>query len=212
MCSSLVLVLLLTASLAHADEPVRDDIVDLRHARVPSRRVLLGWTADNCAVVHVADCGFGDGGGAWCTSTLEVIGARTQVIALLAPEAVVDEYGETARWQVSGELASKAIRAERAALATLGPLQPSAPGAPHVTAGGGPCRIDLRIGEHKHSWHALGSQCLQDGGITTYSGATVLDAQLSPDRTWIAVSLRIASRTGEYRGSAMETRVLAVTP
>src|SRR5215510_4428720 len=76
----LALLLLLASTLAFADhEPVRDDIVDLRHDRWPNRRVFLGWTADNRAVIHVASCGTFDGSGApFCSSTLEVFGATKQ--------------------------------------------------------------------------------------------------------------------------------------
>lgn len=208
----LALLFLLLPTFAHADEPVRDDIVDLRHQRVPSRRVFVGWTADNQAVVHVADCGTGDGGGAWCTSALEVIGKKKVAIPIMKAEEIADQYSGNFMWGVSSELASKAIRAERAALARLGPLQPSAPSPPRITASGWECNVDLRIDEHKRTWHALGRHCLFEGGNDSYWGATVLDTQLSPDRTLLAVSLRIESKSGEYRSTSMETRVLAVTP
>src|SRR5690349_19590958 len=72
----LALLLLLASTLAFADqEHVRDDIVDLRHDRWPNRRVFLGWTADNRAVIHVVSCGTYDGSGApFCSSSLEVFG------------------------------------------------------------------------------------------------------------------------------------------
>jgi hypothetical protein len=213
MRPSIVLaVLLASGALARADEPVRDDIVDLRHERVPSRRVFVGWTADNQAVVHVVDCGFGDGGGAWCKSTLEVIGENKVEIPILQPEEIGELYGEKFLWGVSSELASKAIRAERAAFAKLGPLQPSATDAPHVAANGWKCNVELFIDKQQRTWNALGRHCVYEGGGTSFWGAQVLDVQLSPDRTRLAVSLRVESKHEEYRSSSMETRVLSVTP
>ena len=71
-----LLVLLASTPALAGHELVRDDIVDLRHDRWPNRRVFLGWTADNRAVIHVVSCGTYDGSDApFCSSSLEVFGA-----------------------------------------------------------------------------------------------------------------------------------------
>jgi hypothetical protein len=69
----LVVSLFLISAPAFADpEPVRDDIVELRHARYPNRMTVLGWTADGRFVVHEASCGTNDGGGDFCSIRLHV--------------------------------------------------------------------------------------------------------------------------------------------
>jgi len=213
----LALLVLLAPTLAFADhEPVRDDIVDLRHDRWPNRRVFLGWTADNRAVIHVVSCGTYDGSGApFCFSSLEVFGATKrsgrdgtdQLTPLLDPtcrhcdpdRADADSPGPM--WAVSTELASQAIHAERAALDALGTLQPSAVGTlPAVKIGGGICRIDVLVGQRRITgvMKISPTNCVANGGESSFRDARIRDVQLSPDRRMLAVTLTVQPRTLEW--------------
>lgn len=96
-------------------EPIRDDILDIRHERFPDRRVFLGWTADGRAVMHEAGC-LTQFDVLMCSVTLFAVGAdgkRSEGISLLE---LNDNFA------ISTEVASAAIRKERDALARLGPL------------------------------------------------------------------------------------------
>jgi hypothetical protein len=94
------------ASTAHAGpEPVRDDIVDLRHGRFPILLRFLGWTADGRAVLHEAQYGFQD---ASCapegSSTLVIVpasGASASIDVLLpeVDEGILD-CGNAWPWRV----------------------------------------------------------------------------------------------------------------
>ena len=214
------LLVLLVSTLAFADhEPVRDDIVDLRHDRWPNRRVFLGWTADNRAVIHVVSCGTYDGSGApFCSSSLEVFSATKrsgkdgrdgtdQFTPLLDPtcrncesdRAGADSPGPT--WAVSTELASQAIHAERAALDALGTLQPSAVGTlPAVKIGGGICRIDVLVGQRRITgvMKISPTDCVADGGTSSFRDARIRDVQLSPDHRKLAVTFTVQPRTFEW--------------
>jgi hypothetical protein len=205
----LPLLVLLASTPAFADpEPVRDDIVDLRHDRSPDRRVFLGWTADSRAVIHVVSCGNHDGSGApFCSATLEVFGATTH-----SPTPVLDPvYNPCDRdrdacsprptWLVSTELASRAVRAERAALDALGALQPSAVGArPAVKIGGDHCRVDVLVGARRIAGvlQVPPEQCVTTGGVSGIREPRIRDVQLSPDRRLLAVTLTATPRTFEW--------------
>lgn len=204
------LLLLLASTPAFADhEPVRDDIVDLRHDRWPNRRVFLGWTADNRAVIHVASCGTLDGSGSpFCSATLEVFGAtKRSRTPLLDPTCRrcdpdrADAGSSGPMWAVSTELASQAIHAERAALDALGTLQPSAVDTlPAVKIGGEACRIDVLVGQRRITgvMKISPTQCVTNGGDSSFRKARIRDVQLSPDRRMLAVTLTVEPRTFEW--------------
>lgn len=224
---SLLLALLVTAP-AYADtggdEPVRQDIVDLRHQRLPARRVFLGWTADRKAVVHVASCGSSDGGGPFCEVSLEITGAKRawpQSVPLLQPACSepCTSYDDGFPWTVPTELASRAIRAERAALAKLGPLQPSASAPPLVRLEPDrqyeiySCRVKASIdGRQRLTLLALGDQCIYDGGGSSLNERDILDVQLSPDRHQLAITLRVTQKSEEYSNQRDHLRVFDLAP
>jgi hypothetical protein len=207
-----LLLLLLASTPAFADhEPVRDDIVDLRHDRWPNRRAFLGWTADNRAVIHVASCGTYDGSGAaFCFSTLDVFGATERSRSstqLLVPTSrqyepdPPDAGSPGPMWVVSTELASHAIHAERAALDALGALQPSAIGLPPaVKIGGTACRVDVLVGQRRIAGVMKQSptQCVTNGGDSWFRNPRIRDVQLSPDRRLLAVTLTVEPRSMEW--------------
>ena len=205
---ALSLLLVSTSALA-APELVRDDIVDLRHDRWPNRRVFLGWTADNQAVIHVASCGTFDGSGSpFCSSTLEVFGAtEPSRTLLLAPTCRSCDPGSAAVaspdsvWAVSTELAAQAIHAERAALDALGTLQPSGGGTlPAIKIGGEACRIDVLVGQRRITgvMKISPTQCVTNGGDSSFRKARIRDVQLSSDRRMLAVTLTVEPRTLEW--------------
>src|SRR5882724_5311105 len=192
----LALLLVLASTPAFADrEPVRDDIVDIRHDRTPERRVFLGWTGDNRAVSHVANCGVSDIGIPFCSATLEVAhGMLPERTELLTPECAepCDPLAGSFRWEVPARLARKAIRAERTALAELGQLQPSAHGAlPKVTLDASSCRIDVLVGTQRTE-RALAidsERCSMGDGNEAFRDAHVLSVRMSPDRLHLAVTI-----------------------
>ncbi|HET9626260.1 MAG TPA: hypothetical protein VFP84_33085 [Kofleriaceae bacterium] len=208
---------LLSATPALAQhERVRDDIVDLRHDRWPGGRVLLGWTADNRAVVHAVASGTHDGSGApFATASLEVIAAtkqpgsvdevqRTPLLDLPcegcgADRADADPPGPA--WVIPTEVASRAIRAERAALDALGPLQPSAVGErPVVKIVAHSCRIDLLVGRRLITGMMTipRASCIADGGDSSFRDAHLDGVALSPDRQRLAVTFTVQPRTFEW--------------
>jgi hypothetical protein len=204
------LLLVLLAHVAHADEPVRDDIVDLRHDRWPYRHVLVGWTADDRAVVHAAECFVNDGGGPLCSSRLDVI----RTTAVESVPVLQPVYVDPFMWSVPTELASQAIRTERSALAKLGTLQPSATGPlPQVSVRVHMCDVDVVIGKKRvPAVLALGHRCDSEGGSDSFQRADVVAVRLSPDRLKIAVTLRVRSKSMEWFGLSDVTKVLDATP
>lgn len=196
----LALLVLLGSTPAFADrEPVRDDIVDLRHQRTPDRRVFLGWTADGRAVSHLSACGVSDGGGPFCSSQLEVTGEAPRV--LLQPECAepCDPYTEGFHWSVPRTLASRAIRTERTALQALGPLHASTPGPrPAVEVRAKPCAIDVLVGERRITVDTLGAQCISEGGDASFRDAKLLGVELSPDLQKLAVRIEVIDQVMEY--------------
>jgi hypothetical protein len=59
--SSIVISLLAATTVAHAaTEPARDDIVDIRHGRMPDRAAALGWTDGGAFVFRRIVCSVQD--------------------------------------------------------------------------------------------------------------------------------------------------------
>jgi hypothetical protein len=198
----LVVIVLLLSQTAVADpEPVRDDIVDIRHQREPKRRVFLGWTKDNRVAVHVAHCPE-TGGAVRCPVWFEVTAGRTTTRTdLFEAVCLACETGDGVAWSVPTALASKAIRAERAALDALGPLQPSAVGPKpkvDVKLVADECRVDLVIGKKTLTGVLEESSCLAKGGITSYWNAEVFSVEVSPDRSRLAVTIWMRTKTTEW--------------
>jgi hypothetical protein len=192
-----LLLLVLLASTAAA-QPVRDDIVDLRHKRQPDRRVVLGWTADDRFVVHVASCGVNDAGGPFCASTLEIVGPRaTERIAILAPKCdPCDPYKDDFRYTISTNEAMQAIRKERAALQRLGPLRASAAVArPAVKLVQDSCQLVLKHGTQRAKFKI--DDCLHAGGSNSISDAAIASIDTSPDGT-LAVTVAMQLRFMEW--------------
>ncbi|MBS1123445.1 MAG: hypothetical protein H6Q90_5673 [Deltaproteobacteria bacterium] len=199
-------------------EPVRDDVVDLRHNRLPNRRVFLGWTADGRAVAHVVTCGVNDGGGPFCVSNLEVTGRdkgagkseSTLVLQPACPDPCAP-HGEKFIWTVPTELASQAIRTERAALDRLGALLPSVPNLlPNIEAIGSTCRVDLMVGKRRVPRVAMLSpkECITDGGSESFHGARVGAVQMSPDRLTLAVTITIWLKFMEWSDAVDVTKLV----
>jgi hypothetical protein len=189
-----LLVLLLLTTIAHA-QPVRDDIVDVRHQRSPQRRIPLGWTADNRFVVHVADCNSGDGRGPFCMSALELTdaGGKTEQITLFDVSCNPCERSE-----ITTDLAMTAIRTERDQLRLLGTLTPSPLASkPDVKLTSTSCRLDLRHGKRRLKFE-LGDRCLFHGGSEAIEWASLLDVTTSPDGGTLAITVVVALRFGEW--------------
>lgn len=198
------LLLLLVVTAAHA-QPVRDDIVDLRNGRSPSRRSSLGWTADNRFVVHVADCDFGDGRGPFCASSLEVTDERgtTEQTTLL-------DLGcnPCTRGDVPTALAMTAIRAERDALRLLGTLTPSPLASPpDVRVTSTSCRIEVRHGKRRAKLE-LGANCLHEGGNDAILDARLVAVATSPDGGTLAVTIGIEGSSGEFKNTQTKVFML----
>jgi hypothetical protein len=197
----IVLLLSQTATAIADSEPVREDIVDIRHQREPQRRVVLGWTKDNRIAVHVAHCPE-TGGEARCPVWFEVTaGRKTTRTDLFYADCLKCEGGDGIPWAVPTELASKAIRAERAAIDALGPLQPSAEGPKpkvEVRMIDDECRVDLVIGKKTLRGVIQESSCLPKGGNISYWGAEFYSVEVSPDRSRLAVTIRMRTRAEEY--------------
>ncbi len=185
---------LLASTPAFADrEPVRDDIVDIRHGRTPDRRVFLGWTGDGRAVSHLAACGVSDGGGPFCSSQLEVTGRDPHVLLEAECPGSCDPYSESFHWSVPTKLAAHAIRRERAALDALGPLQPSAQGTlPAVEVVASACTVDVVVNAHRTP--VLSRDC-EDARVRD---AKLLDVRMSPDHLKLAVRIEVLDQTMEY--------------
>jgi hypothetical protein len=195
--------LLLASTPAFADhEPVRDDIVDLRHQRWPNRRVFLGWTADDKAVIHVVSCGALDGSGSpFCDSALEVFAAeKVAHTELLGPTPDCGPCSPDAKetvWSISTELASQAIHAERAVLDALGTLQASAVGRlPTVKLAGDACRVDVLIDKRRitGALKLSAAQCMNNDGPSFFGKERIRDLQLSPDHRKLAVTFTVEER------------------
>jgi hypothetical protein len=213
------------ATPAFADhEPVRDDIVDLRHQRIPNGRVFLGWTADGRAVEHIARCGSAEASGIpECGVWLEVTrqGHDSTRMPLLDPPTRCDLgppcSDGTFPWTVPTEVASRAIRSERAALAELGPLQPSPAGpAPALTVVKDSCWVHLAAGTPSHL-HTLAvvvaidkRGCVADGGDSSVIAARLTGVQVSPDGGAVAATVFVESHDADLHSFNEITVVVAM--
>ncbi len=208
------LALLVLSSTLAAAEPIRDDIVDLRHGRLPNRRVFLGWTADDRAVVHVASCGVNDGGGPFCSSVLEVTDrSGTSSTVLLVPACgECDPYSDTFRYQVPTEVASKAIRAAAQKLAALGPLRASS-ASPTADARitRTTCSVAVAIGEATTKV-SLGKDCIANGGSESIQSANVRDVHRSPDGAVLAITIAMDVKWMEWSGPRVIVKVVPSAP
>lgn len=197
MRTLLVLLPLLLATIAQA-QPVRDDIVDIRHKRSPNRRVPLGWTANNHFVVHVASCGVNDAGGPFCSSTLEIVGERaTESIVILGPKCdPCDPYKDDFRYTIPTDQAMQAIRKERTALQRLGPLRATAPASPEIKLVQNSCQIVLKHGTRRAKFKV--DDCLHEGGSNSISDAAIASIDTSPDGGTLAVTVGMQLRFMEW--------------
>lgn len=195
------------ASPAFADgEPVRDDIVELRHHRLPEPFRFLGWTADGRAVMHVSQCGFQDASGApECGAGLDVAepDGSEHMTSVLEPEVDcrpdIDSVCGDFPWRVSTMLASRAIRAEASALASLGPLQASASAAtPVITASHTACSVSLVADRRRTIAHfvAIGpAMCITNGHDMGIRDVSIVDVHWSPDASKLAIRLAILTNS-----------------
>lgn len=196
---SVALVALLSTPALADPEPVRGDIVEIRHQRAPNRHTFLGWTADNRAVSHIAVCGMNDGGGWTCASKLEVVaGVHTTTTELLTPEYTKDS--DALPFAVSSAVAAKAIRSERAALDALGPLNASATEVPVLSLTSDTCWVRLVAGKR-----TLGTivkydakHCILDGGDDSVHDATLRQVHVSPDHKKLAAIVTVERKAMEW--------------
>jgi hypothetical protein len=212
------------ATTAYADrEPVRDDIVDLRHARSPEPLRFLGWTFDGRAVLHEAHYGFQDASCAPEASSSLVVAASNAVsesTGVLAPE-VDDGFrwcSDAWPWRVSYTAASRAIRTEAAALASLGSLHPGALAEhPNPTLVHGDCWVHLAtgpLGHHKTIGHVftIGPKaCIGNGHDLVVHDAEIVDIHASPDGHALAVTIDVTTLALDSYGAYVET-VIVPTP
>lgn len=126
---ALILVPLFAAANAHADvEPAREDIVDMRKGRMPSRVAALGWTEQGAFVVRETDCGYQDlSDQPNCQVTIYVAErGKTAAFQLFNGwwEIGCGRDGDPPPecWTITTEAASAFIKAERALMEKLGPL------------------------------------------------------------------------------------------
>lgn len=212
------------ATTAHAGrEPVRDDIVDLRHGRWPTPLRFLGWTTDGRAVLHEALYDFQD---ASCapegSSTLVIVSANAASVSLDVLRPEIDERvpycSDGWPWRVPTDLASRAIRAESAALAALGPLQPGAPTKlPGLSLVHGDCWVHLATDTLGHQRtisrvFAIGPQaCIANGHDLGIHDAEIVDMHASPDGRSVAVTVNVTTHSLDFYASFLQTVIVVMT-
>lgn len=210
-----------SASIAEAGgEPVRDDIVELRHGRAPTPIRFLGWTADGRAVLHEATYGFQD---ASCapegSSQLVVVPAKAAAVSIEVLQPELDERipycSDGWPWRVSTKLASQAIRAESAALAALGPLTPGvATKDPELSLVHGDCWVHLATGTPGHRRtisrvFTIGpNACIGNGHDLGIRDASIVDVHASPDGRSLAVTVSVTTHSLDFYASFLQTVVV----
>jgi hypothetical protein len=215
-------IVLAIASTAYADhEPVRDDIVELRHGRWPTPLRFLGWTADGRAVLHEAQYDFQD---LSCapegSSTLVVVAADGNPVSTDVLQPEIDDRipycSDEWPWRVPTTVASRAIRAESAALAALGPLQPAAPAnLPRFTIVHGDCWVHLATGVHGRrrtisSVFSIGPKaCIDNGNDDSIRDARIVDMHASPDGRAVAVTVEVTTQSLDFYASFLQTVVVS---
>lgn len=132
---------LVFASTAHGD--ARQDIVDIRHGRLPVRHELLGWRADGRAVFRTTTCS--EGGTTECHAELVTVGAGgvSQTTVLLDLVEVYCEGGAPCD-ALPHDVARDFIRKEARAIAAQGPLTRTAPVADPAAPLGTVARLSTR--------------------------------------------------------------------
>lgn len=130
----LILGSLLAASTAHADvEEAREDIVDMRKGRMPSRVSVLGWTEQGAFVFRETECDRQDVVDAPACHVAIFVAERgkTRSFPMFSTEWPSDcrEPADVALgcWTITTEAASAFLAAERDLRARLGPLTAGTP-------------------------------------------------------------------------------------
>jgi hypothetical protein len=138
--------LLAVSSPVLADgEPARDDIVDIRHGRMPARAAALGWTGAGAFVYRRTACNVQDLSDVPQCVVMIDVGERGQTRSHALFSATWEigciEYRGAAPdpalgcWTIPTAEASRFIAAERDLRATLGPLTPGTGIGPDLPAG-----------------------------------------------------------------------------
>ncbi len=181
---ALLSVLLASASV-HAD-PVRDDIVDIRHGRSPDRRVFLGWTADGSAVEHDVLCAVQNDVSV-CWSAL--------VVSSIHGIETTRLFGIENAAGLSTDVAGKAIATERDTLATLGALTRDASADELTLIAAVDCDgVAIRRGTQTLGYAAriANPSCMNgmvDAETPSVSAPKIRGVHVAPDRHHVAVSV-----------------------
>jgi hypothetical protein len=144
-----VLASLAAVAVSPTDAPdARNDIVDIRHGRTPTRHRLLGWTIEGAAVMRDIECDVNDGSGIpFCRATITVapLRGRAKTHVLLDISWPEFKFGCTeACYPLAYRTALKFIRAEQRVLVALGPLAPAVKQTQPWHLGPLPLRLDRR--------------------------------------------------------------------
>jgi hypothetical protein len=137
--------LVMSSPVLAESEPARDDIVDIRHGRMPVRAAALGWRDSGAFVYRRTACSVQDLSDIpQCSVVIDVAaGGQTRSNSLFAATweiGCVESRDATPDptlgcWKIPTAEASRFISAERALLATLGPLTPGTRIGPDLPAG-----------------------------------------------------------------------------
>jgi hypothetical protein len=217
---ALVIVFMLGAgAIARADDltaDARDDVVDIRHHRMPTRHAVLGWTADGAAVIRRTDCGWQDGSGfPFCDVTISIVRADrpAEVHPLLSLGR--DDEGECCAIDTGTAMAF--IRGEAALRAQLGPLAPGIAQVAGFRIGDAPLALQVDDGVTGRLVASRGGDVVMatmwdrdPDGDTRTRAATITDVVASQDGVREVVLVREDTGGGDFFATAFHATVLAV--
>ncbi len=215
---------------ARADvEEARDDLVEMRHGRMPFRVRVLGWMDDGGYAVRRTDCHIQDDSGLpQCEITIVVARpAGTTTHALFStswdPDCGLSEV--TSRpapatcWAISGAEASKLLATERSLRARLGSFTPGTPVAPPFDVAGG--RITVAGYDTANQrraaivlasggkWRPLRVIWKVDSGRDEFMRRYGVErVERSPDGKWLAVSADLHHAEDDYYWETFPTVVV----
>ncbi|MBS1124111.1 MAG: hypothetical protein H6Q90_6339 [Deltaproteobacteria bacterium] len=242
---SITLFTLLDVAVSRADaddlDDARNDIVDIRHGRMPSRVRALGWTLNHELAVRVTNCQESTSvrGDPSCEATLIVLApgkpARTHVLfastwddthvdesrAKQCPDSFVRPQSPVC-W-IDQPAASRFLATERALRANLGVLSPAPSqrrpfhlGSHHLELRGG-TMVAVRDGKAT----MLGVTVRQDqcSGNDDHCLNTIIDRENieavydSPDGNAVAVVARYATHSGhDFHNTFYDVKLFPILP
>lgn len=213
---------LVAASSARGDVPhAREDIVELRHGRLPNRWIALGWTGSDAFALRDTDCGLQDDSGIpRCAVSIAIADTHGTRREPLYGATWGECSGSGACFAVSGSDAQQFMQRERDVTTALGALTPGVAVGREVA--GGTLAIVQTASDDKRSAAivlqrgarsvplAVIFQTSLDGDLFLRGGRppSIDHVERSPDGKWLALATTLHTVELDYYEDVRDVSVV----